>query len=276
MPDVLWKIFKVNRHLLNDLPALGASAVQHWLNMKYGIQFIILAIPHTFGGRLNFNTHIHMLVSAQGLDRSSNAWSRPVAFDTGNIMHIWRYAVIAYLRRALKAGVLSGVGSNQEIREQLTIQYERWWNVHIDHVNSKHQFIQYIGRYVRRPPITQHRIIDVADGHVQFWAKDTKGKRMCRVRLTIHEFIQAFADHVPDRYRHSIRYFGLLSPTSKARSGVARLTTVGQPVRCKPTRLKWAESIKKDFGVDPLIDSQGGRMQWTGRLAPVMDEKPYI
>src|SRR6266566_8599699 len=30
MPDLLWTIFQRNRHLLHDLPALGAAAIQHW------------------------------------------------------------------------------------------------------------------------------------------------------------------------------------------------------------------------------------------------------
>lgn len=28
MPDVLWPIFRENRHLLNDLPALGAAVIR--------------------------------------------------------------------------------------------------------------------------------------------------------------------------------------------------------------------------------------------------------
>ena len=32
--------------------------------------------------------------------------------------------------------------------------------------------------------------------------------------------------------------------------------------------LKAAASMKKSFGIDPLVDSQGQRMRWTGRLQP--------
>ena len=38
--------------------------------------------------------------------------------------------------------------------------------------------------------------------------------------------------------------------------------------RSKPKRLPWARALKKYFGWDPLIDSEGNPMRWVGRLAP--------
>ncbi len=65
-------------------------------------------------------------------------------------------------------------------------------------------------------------------------------------------FLDTLADHVPDRYRHTIRHFGLL----------------GQIRQGKPRRLSWAASLRKSFGVDPLLDRRGERMRWIGRLKP--------
>ena len=70
MPDVLWPIFRENRHLLHHLPKLGATVIQQWAKLKYGVRLLIMVIPHTFGGRLNFNSHLHVLVSAGGLQES--------------------------------------------------------------------------------------------------------------------------------------------------------------------------------------------------------------
>lgn len=38
MPDRLWPLFQHNRHLLHDLPVLGAQVLQQWVRQKYGIQ----------------------------------------------------------------------------------------------------------------------------------------------------------------------------------------------------------------------------------------------
>ena len=58
MPDVLWPLFQRNRHLLHDLPVLGAQVLQQWARQKYGIRLMIVVIPHTFGRHLNFNCHL--------------------------------------------------------------------------------------------------------------------------------------------------------------------------------------------------------------------------
>src|SRR6185437_7640098 len=64
MPCELWSIFRDNRHLLHDLPTLGASVIQSWIRMKYGLKVLVIVVQHTFGGDLKFYPHLHVLVSA--------------------------------------------------------------------------------------------------------------------------------------------------------------------------------------------------------------------
>jgi hypothetical protein len=74
MPNVLWPIFQKNRHLLHGLPKLGAAVIQQWAKLKYDVRVSIMLVPHTFGGKLNFNSHLHLLVSAGGLHESEGRW----------------------------------------------------------------------------------------------------------------------------------------------------------------------------------------------------------
>ena len=76
MPDVLWPLFRRNRHLLHDLPVLGAQVLQQWARQKYGIRLMIVVIPHTFGRHLNFNCHLHILVSEGGLRENGAGWRK--------------------------------------------------------------------------------------------------------------------------------------------------------------------------------------------------------
>ena len=132
-------------------------------------------------------------------------------------------------------------------------QYERWWSIHIDHFESKKHFLLYAGRYVRRPPIAQYRFTKVTDREVRFWTKDKILKRRVNVSYTPQEFVATLAEQVPNRYQHAIRYFGLLAPGSKARTSAALFLLLGQEKRPRPRRLSWAFSLRRDFGVDPLI-----------------------
>jgi len=88
-------------------------------------------------------------------------------------------------------------------------------------------------------------------------------------RYSVKEFIANLADHVPDRYRHAIRYFGLLAPRTKRTTSAALFTFLKQKNRPRPRRLSWRASIQKDFGHDPLLDKVGQTMRWVGRRAPM-------
>ena len=82
------------------------------------------------------------------------------------------------------------------------------------------------------------------------------------------EFVERLSHHVPDRYVNNIRYFGLLAPRTKGRLYDFIFHLLSQRRRSKPKRLPWAAALKKYFGVDPLIDSEGHPMHWSGRILP--------
>jgi hypothetical protein len=272
MPQELWPIFRQNRRLLNDLPRLGATVLQQWGKIRSGIDLAIVVIPHTFGAKLNFNPHLHMLVSAGGLKASDGRWVSVSLIegteDKNKLMHMWRFAVITYLRVALRAGIVTSNFSHRQQRQCLETQYERWWNIHIDRFASKGHFLRYAGRYVRRAPIAQHRLLRISPQAVEFWAKDKKQKRNVIISLSPEEFVASLADHIPDRYGHAIRYFGLLAPASRSRSWAGVLVLLGKSVNPRPRRLSWAYLRRRDFGVDPLLDRRGLPMKWIGRLQP--------
>ncbi len=267
MPDVLWSIFQQNRHLLHDLPALGAAVIQQWVKVKFGASVLIMVIPHTFGARLNFNSHLHILVSAGGLKDFRDGWTDRFYFDRKKLMHMWRFAVFTFLREAVRTGVLTSHLHPGNLRAVLAREY-RWWSTHVDYFQSKEHFLRYAGRYARRLPIAQHRFEEITETTVRFSVKDKRLRMRVSAEYSPADFVALLAEHVPDRYRHAIRYFGLLSPRSKGRTATAIFLLLGQQRRPRPRRLGWAYSVRRDFGVDPLIDSSGQQMRWVGRVRP--------
>ena len=116
MPDVLWPLFRQNRHLLHDLPVLGAKIIEHWAWHTYGVRLMILVIPHTFGRHLNFNCHLHILVSEGGLDADGATW-RKAPLKNKALMPLWRYAVVTYLMEAYSKGLLETDQSAAQFNE---------------------------------------------------------------------------------------------------------------------------------------------------------------
>ncbi len=269
MPRELWAILRRNRHLLHDLSDLGAGVIQQWARAKYGASMLIMVVPHTFGGDLKFNTHLHILVSAGGLIESEGRWIPRIVLRQRALMRMWRYAVITHLRNALRAGVLKSDLSTEELWRLLSIAYEHErhpeWIIFLHEIVSKCHFLKYAARYVRRPPIASWRLLKVTDKEVEFVAKHTKGKRLVPTRRPLPEFLRLLAQHVPDHYRHAIRYFGPLAPRAKGQVYAALFLLLGQTKRPRPERLSWRDALLKYFGFDPLIDSFGQTMHWIRR-----------
>jgi Putative transposase len=73
----------------------------------------------------------------------------------------------AAIDEAMKKELIVSEASTEELRVMLETQYERWWNVYVDPIKSKWYFLRYVARYVRRPPIAQHRFTKITDREVE-------------------------------------------------------------------------------------------------------------
>jgi hypothetical protein len=268
MPDVLWLLFRDNRHLAQALSALAAAVIQTVALAKYGLRVGVIRILHTFNGELEFNSHVHTLVTGGGLHTSSGSWRSRVYYGQDQLMKLWREGVIELLRAALCAKRLDTDMTHDQVKDLLTEQENRWWSVKVQSFRSKEHFLRYAARYVKRLPIAQRRITWIDERTVRFWYKDKKLGRRLEVQCSPQEFVDHWAQHIPDRYQHAVRSFGLFAPRTLRHTSIAVFALLGQVRRPRPKPLPWAYSIRRDFGWDPLLDQRGQRMKWMRRLAP--------
>lgn len=266
MPDVLWPFFR-DRQLARLLPVLAAKTIQACIHAKFGLQVGVIAILHTFNSSLEFNSHVHVMVTAGGLEPSGK-WRSSVYLDVDALMRCWRKGVIRLLRASLRFGMLGTDLAAEQIEARLCTQENRWWSVKLQSLGSKEHFLKYAGRYARRPPIAQRRITGITTEEIQFWAKDKRQHSRKIVQITPEEFISAWMAHIPNEYEHAVRSFGLFAPRAIRNGSAAVLNTLGHSPRPRPRPLSWNLSIKRDFGRDPLLDRNGNRMRWTRRIAP--------
>jgi hypothetical protein len=267
MPMEFREILQQNRYILHGIPAMGAEAVQQWAMARYGVRLIIIVVQQTFGGFLNFVPHLHVMVSAGGLQESTGSWIHRLQYGRRQLMLAWRYSVGFFLSHAYRKGALRSSLSSGEFQTMLETQHRRDWSVFISRMGSKSYRLKHDGRYIRRPPVAQHRLKLIGNGHVEYLAKDTREKRSVPVRHTDKEFVDILVQHVPDPRRHAMRYFGLLSPRCKARVWAAIFVLLDQQQRPHPPRVPWRWLRIRTFGTDPLLDSTGQFMRWVGRQA---------
>jgi Putative transposase/Transposase zinc-binding domain len=270
MPDVLWRIFHDNADLAKALPVLAATAIQTRARLKNGTQVGIIAILHTFNGKLEFNSHVHTIVTAGGLQRDS--WVASLFYGGKRLMELWRKGIIRLLRMALEAGQLQTSLTPDQMRTLLTEQENRWWSVKIKSLNSIKHFVEYAGRYVRRPPIAGNRITYIGNGIVTFWYFDKKERQRKYITCSQEEFIDRWAQHILARYQHSVRNFGLFAPRSVGQTSAAIFTLLRQKKRPRPKPRPWRLAILQDFGHDPQLDSKGEIMELVRFLPPTRNE----
>jgi hypothetical protein len=212
------------------------------------------------------------MVSAGGLNPAEARWVESLEFDHDQIMTLWRFAVCSFLAKAHCDGDLSSPPKG--FNDLILRQTRRRWNIHISRRMSKQRFLGYAGRYIRRLPISQRRILHVTEEEVVYQYKDTqrskeaKTKVLLEARCTPAAFVAMLSQHVLDRYRHSMRYFGLQAPRAKRTTSAAVFPLLGQKQRSRPPRLNWRNSVLRDFHVDPLLDSHGQEMHWVRFLQP--------
>jgi Putative transposase/Transposase zinc-binding domain len=275
MPAEFRPLLQQNPDILHAIPALGAEVVQQWAWTHHRARVIGVVVQQTFGGFLNFSPHLHVMVSAGGFKLSSSQWIFRLKYDQPQLMLAWRYAVCAFLSRAHKMGRLTCSLSPDEFRELLLDKFRYKWNVFISRASAKAHRLKHDGRYIRRPPFAQHRLKFVGENEVEYLVKDTRNKQFVLKRYTKEEFVDIMIQHVPAPRRHAVRFFGLLAPRCKAKNWTALLLVLGEDSRVRPARLPWRWRLLKTFMRDPLLDSQGQVMRWSGHrraLAAASDE----
>lgn len=111
----------------------------------------------------------------------------------------------------------------------------------------------YLGRYARRPPLSEIRIKRYTGDYVTFEFKDYRsGGSKALYTLKSNEFIRNLVQHVPPHYFNLIRHYGLLASRVKAKYKAITdcLLANGPVINPAP---KWRERQTEFRGEDPLL-----------------------
>ena len=111
----------------------------------------------------------------------------------------------------------------------------------------------YIGRYARRPPMSELRIKDYTGEWITFEFKDYRnnGSKGTYTLKTV-EFIRKLVRHIPPHYFNVIRHYGLLGSRMKTKYKAITDKLLPKPAAVKPAQ-NWRERQTAFRGVDPLL-----------------------
>ena len=70
LDERLWKIFNSHRELLKNLMDLAVGILLDWLKDRGKVRSGAMVGIHTFGARMNYNPHVHVLLTEGGFDKT--------------------------------------------------------------------------------------------------------------------------------------------------------------------------------------------------------------
>jgi hypothetical protein len=165
---------------------------------------------------------VHVIVPGGGLAPDGQRWisCKPGFFLPVRVLsRLLRGKLLAFLKQAYDredlswTGGLASLADPQQFAGFLSPLYQKEWAVYAKPPhNGPEQALKYLARYTYRVAISNERIESLDDGQVTFRYKDyAHGHRQRRMKLTAHEFLRRFMQHVLPRGFVRIRSFGLLA-----------------------------------------------------------------
>ena len=164
-----------------------------------------LAVLHTWGSKLQYHPHIHLVIPGGAVDKDGEQWlsSRQDMF-----VHTKPFSIIfrAKIKHELeKAGLLHEIDPSV---------WQKEWVVHNQPAGKGENVLRYLSRYVFRVAISNNRIKSISDNAIRFSYKDREKKTWKTMQLEPMEFIRRFLQHVLPHGFMKIRHYGFLNPNS--------------------------------------------------------------
>ena len=252
--EELREVFFCHRSLLKVMMDCAAqTALEVLQSQKSEAVAGILAVVHTFGRDLKFNPHVHLLMTEGGL--RAGQWE-PIPFLPYALLRKkWQYHLLTEIK-----GCWAKSREDSRFIDRLFKENEQGFYVNGESQMSSSQYAaRYIGRYIARPALAEHKITSYDGQGVTFWYESHEEKRRVYRRLEAREFIERLIDHIPLKGFKMVRHYGLYARRSK---GIAwgilskcrnflqqSFSFLSAPAKV----LGWRQRLIQTFGRDPLL-----------------------
>jgi hypothetical protein len=257
MPEYLRIWFFHDPTLLSPLMRAGHACLTDILNTCAGVTLDIgnIIVLQTAGRSGRYNPHLHILMTAGGLDPREQ-W-KSISYIPYDMMHKkWQYHLLNMLREN---------GTDPAIEKDI----DRAWR---DYPKGFVAFLQegevppggkglahYLAKYVVSPPISVRRIESYNGKTVHYWYRDHKTGQIEHETLLALQFIGRMVQHILPKGFQRIRYYGLHGHVryQKMREYLAEMIppeTSDDPRGYRVLGPKpFAQRFFESFGKDPLL-----------------------
>ncbi|MFH1177200.1 MAG: transposase [Acidobacteriota bacterium] len=191
-----------------------------------GARPAILVLLHTWTRDLRYHPHVHLLVSAGGLDESGH-W-----VATRHADYLAPAKALAIIIRAKMRHALRQAGLHHQAAPSA---WKKPWILQCQHAGNGDKVLDYLAHYVFRVAITNSRIEAIDESGVTFRYRDRSTGETKHCTLPPFAFIARFLQHVLPKGFAKIRSYGLLAPRHRRLLKLAH-AQLGQRADAPPVR----------------------------------------
>ncbi len=263
-------VFLLHREkLLKEFMDEAVRVVKEYFEKKHKVTPGIIVGLHTFGARINFNPHIHMLVTMGGM-KSTGEWKTYDFIPFEMLRKQWQTVVLKLIRRKLNEQEKKQVQS--KLQKAYSENGEGFYVYAPKQKGNVKQQLGYIGRYIRRPAIAISRIVGYDGEMVTFRYRDKTDGEEKTETISVEEFIGRLIRHIPDENFKTIRHYGVYSRRTKSLSKklVSEWQKQARKWIVKAKRLlkrrSWAERIKEQTGAPPCCPKCESYYEYKGEV----------
>ena len=224
-PEELRPFFLRHRNSLKILSKTATQCVLYYFQSKHKITPWILSVIHTFWAKLNRNAHTHLMISSGWISNKTNTFKHISFIPYALLLESWK----RYLLKNLKIWCEENLYWDALIWEKRLLNYlysqkktgsdqEKSWYIYFSKkANNFEIVLSYIGRYLKRPIISQSRILKYDGKIVTYSYKDKYDGEIKNITVTALEFIKSIIQHIPKKFFKMIYYWWIFVNRSKAK-----------------------------------------------------------
>jgi hypothetical protein len=250
---------------------------QKYLGGEIGFSMVL----HTWGQIMQEHLHIHFIVTGGALVSSPTGYrwqaaSHKFLFPVKLLSNQFRNRFCFALSQRWADGKLNTNDGALDVQGMLTEALSKDWEVYIQApLYGVEKLIEYLGRYIFRIAISNHRIVSVSGDSVTFKYFDNRddGKEKL-MTLPAMEFVRRFLSHVlPDGFVR-VRHFGLHHSSCRSKLQHAR-RVLGLPFQLPAIlKLKFLDWFKQITGSDD--DPRLCKFCGIGMMLPIREFGPVF
>jgi hypothetical protein len=242
LPDTLHALARYNPEIIHGLLfKAAAETLQTFAKNRWDGKLGIIMVLHTWGQTMNDHPHVHCIVTGGALKNDGSAFVRApknFLFSIRALSPVFREKFIDSLQAVKDKGELKlsgqeALGTDVGWQGFLDKLRTHRWVVYAKQPFAEPQhLIRYLGRYVNRVAIANHRIQSIEDKQVTFTYLDNREKEAPiekTMRLSADEFIRRFLSHIPPPQFRRVRYYGFLVNSQRKDKLVLCRTLLGLP-----------------------------------------------